>query len=444
MRASNLSPNALAAAALSVTHSGLPGARRAAPYTLVHVVAGETNKDLIIPQVVGHMVEQAQTVGSDRPARVMVLFLEPARVALRAAVRRRVREIKRSAPALSVRLIPYVSRLGLTRSAAIIKWLVPSLRGESVVFHCRGESAVRWAAAMSAHMSNVGIVADIRGAWPEELVFARGYDDLAEADVRTRADHDAAMTVLHETFSRAGAVLSVSAGMMEWLSSMGVDESKRFYIPCCVSRLTYAAAERAAARAALGIDDRCVFAYLGTITRYQHVEDGVVPFFRTLWTVAPTAHLLCLTNDVTGMRAVLDRGGVNAARATVLRAPQRDVARYLSAADAGLLLRAPSRLNRLSQPTKLGEYLAAGVPVIVGRGTGVVGEIVTQADAGTVVDVFGRDTSYVEAEARRVMGWIAHRAPELRANALRLCDEQFLWTRYIARARAAYRLSLGA
>lgn len=444
MRASSLSPNTLASAAPTVSHPEMPAPRRVAPYTLVHVVAGETTKDLIIPQVVGHMVEQSQTIGTDRPARVMVLFLEPARVALRSAVRRRVREIKRSAPALTVRLIPYVSRLGLTRSAVIIKWLVPALRGGSVVFHCRGESAARWAGAIAAHMSNVGIVADIRGAWPEELVFARGYDSLDATDARTRADHDAAMTVLHETFGRAGAVLSVSSGMMEWLSGMGVDQSKRFYIPCCVSRLTYTPAERAAARASLGIDDRCVFVYLGTITRYQHVEDGVAPFFRALSNAAPSAHLLCLTADVAQMRAVLDRGGVNAARTTVLCVPQRDVARYLSAADAGLLLRAPSRLNRLSQPTKLGEYLAAGVPVVVGRGTGVVGEIVAQADAGAVVDVFGCDASAVEVEARRVLDLIMHRGPELRANALRLCDEQFLWSRYIARARAAYRLSLGS
>ena len=444
MRTPSLSPNALAKAKPSVAHREMSAPRRAVPYTLVHVVAGETTKDLIIPQVVGHMVEQAQTIGTDRPARVMVLFLEPARVALRPAVRRRVREFRRSAPALAVRLVPYVSRLGLTRSAALVRWLVPSLRRESVVFHCRGETAVQWGAVIAAPMSNVGIVADIRGAWPEELVFARGYDGLDAADARTHADYDKAMSVLREAFDRAGAVLSVSPGMMEWLGSIGVDESRRFYIPCCVARLTYSAEERAAARAALGISDRCVFVYLGTITRYQHVEDGVVPFFRALSNVAPSAHLLCLTTDVPAMRAALERGGVHAARATVVCVPQHDVARYLSAADAGLLLRAPTRLNRLSQPTKLGEYLAAGVPVVVSRGTGVVGEIVTQANAGAIVDVFGRDASKVAEEARRVLDLIARSGPELRVSALRLCDEQFLWSRYIARARAAYRLALGA
>lgn len=414
------------------------------PYTLVHVVVGEATKDLIIPQVVGHMLEQAQTIGPDRPARVMVLFLEPARVALRRDVRRRVREIRRSATALSIRLIPYVSRLGLTRNATIVRWILPSLRGASVVFHCRGETAARWAAAIASHMSNAGIVADIRGAWPEELVFARGYDGIAAADVQTRADHDAAVTVLHETFDRAGAVLSVSPGMMEWLGSMGVDKSKRFYIPCCVSRLTYSADERTATRTALGFRDRCVFTYLGTVTRYQHVDDGAVPFFRALSELAPSTHLLCLTTDVAAMRAALDRGGVDPTRATVLCVAQCDVARYLSAADAGLLLRAPSRLNRLSQPTKLGEYLGAGVPVVVARGTGVVGEIITQAEAGALVDVFGRDASDIEAEARRVLDLIVRHGPALRANALRLCDEQFLWRRYIVRARTAYRLSLGA
>src|SRR6185437_231246 len=226
MRAPSLSPNAMATAKPSVAHREMPAERRAMSYTLVHVVAGETTKDLIIPQVVGHMVEQAQTIGTDRPARVMVLFLEPARVALRPAVRRRVREFKRSAPALAVRLVPYVSRLGLTRSAALVRWLVPSLRRGSVVFHCRGETAVQWGAVIAAPMSNVGIVADIRGAWPEELVFARGYDGLDAADARTHADYDKAMSVLREAFDRAGAVLSVSPGMMEWLGSIGVAETR--------------------------------------------------------------------------------------------------------------------------------------------------------------------------------------------------------------------------
>lgn len=438
------SPTDLATGALLVGNRTVPVAAHVEPYTLVHVVVGETTKDLIIPQVVGHMIAQAETPGVDRPVRVLVLFLEPARVALRRAVRRRVRELRRVAPSLTLCLVPFVSRLGLTKNAGIVRRLLGISHNGSLVFHCRGETAAQWAAAIAKHMPNAGIVVDIRGAWPEELIFARGYDEIEVADPRTRADHDAAVAVLHETFARAGAVLSVSPGMIEWLGAMGVEESKRFYVPCCVSRLTYASAERDAVRISLGITDKHVFAYAGTITRYQHVEDGVVPFVRALTRLSSMTHFLCLTNDVDAMRTALARGGVDEARTTLICAPQSEVARYLSAADAGLLLRAPSRLNRLSQPTKLGEYLAAGVPVVVARGTGAVGEIVTDADAGIIVDVFGRDESGIATEARRALDVIAGDGARMRENALRLCDKHFTWSRYVARARAAYRMSLDA
>jgi len=410
----------------------------------VHVVVGETTKDLIIPQVIGHMIAQAETPGDDRPARVLVLFLEPARVALRRALRRRVQELRRVAPFLSVRLVPYVSRLGLTSNAGMVRRLLGVPRSAPLVLHCRGETAAQWAAAIAKHMPNAGIVVDVRGAWPEELIFARGYDAIDGVDPQTRADHDAAIAALQEAFARAGAVLSVSPGMMEWLGAMGVEESKRFYIPCCVSRLTYTTVDRDAMRASLGILNKHVFAYAGTITRYQHVHDGVVPFVRALTRLSPTTHFLCLTNDVDAMRAALSSGGVDARRVTVLGVPQNEVARYLSAADAGLLLRAPSRLNRLSQPTKLAEYLAAGVPVVVARGTGAVGEIITDADAGIIVDIFGRDESGITDEARRALDVIARDGARMRDNALRLCDEHFTWRRYVARARAAYRMSLDA
>ena len=98
----------------------------------------------------------------------------------------------------------------------------------------------------------------------------------------------------------------------------------------------------------------------------------------------------------------------------------------------------------MSQPTKLGEYLAAGVPVVVGRATGAVGEIITGADAGVIVDVFGRDDKSIAEEARRVAELIARDGVRMRDNALRLCDEHFTWVRYVDRVRTAYRMSLGA
>jgi len=44
--------------------------------------------------------------------------------------------------------------------------------------------------------------------------------------------------------------------------------------------------------------------------------------------------------------------------------PHDTVPRYLNAADLGVLMRHPHIMNEVSSPGKLGEYLAAGLPVL--------------------------------------------------------------------------------
>jgi glycosyltransferase involved in cell wall biosynthesis len=135
---------------------------------------------------------------------------------------------------------------------------------------------------------------------------------------------------------------------------------------------------------------------------------------------------------------MLHAQGIPADQATVLTVAQGDVARYLSAADAGLLLRAPSRMNRFSQPTKLGEYLAAGLPVIVSRGTGRVDRLIEENAAGFVVDVFEVSWPQLVSEADRVWHDLRAGGDELRRKALALCQREFLWSSYTDRVRDAY------
>jgi glycosyltransferase involved in cell wall biosynthesis len=312
-------------------------------------------------------------------------------------------------------------------------------RGRFVVLHCRGEAAVEWADAIAEGLDPSAIVADVRGAWPEELLFARGFDGVVEADAEAREAYGAAMAVTRAATTRADHVLSVSAGMMDWLRRLGVPDDKLEYVPCCTQGPTHDPAVRARLRDELGLRDRLVLCYSGTITRYQHVEDGVLPFFRAAAGAIPELHLLCLTPDAGRMERLVAGAGVDPARVTVLRLPQQDVAAYLSAADAGLLLRAPSALNRLSQPTKFAEYLAAGLPVIVSHGTGDVPRIVTDAAAGLAITLFGLSGAERDDEARHACTLLRANAAQWRANAVALCEREFVWSRYTESVRQIYR-----
>ena len=412
-------------------------------YALVHLVVQEAEKELIGPQVMDHAASQAASPAADAPAVVVVAFLEPARRALDSVLRGRVRAHARRAPGVRTLLAPFVGRLGRRNSARLVARRLQALtRGLPVVFHCRGEAAVEWAIALEPHFPLSAIIADIRGAWPEELLFARGFDSIDQADEDARVAHGKAMDVIRMTTTAASHVLSVSAGMLDWLREVGVPDAKLTYVPCCVSGVSFTAEARERIRSQLGVADRLVLCYSGTITRYQHVEDGVLPFFRHAAERHPDLHLLCLTPDRERMLGLLEASGIDAARATVLRLAQHEVHEYLSAADAGLLLRAPSRLNQFSQPTKFGEYLSAGLPVIVSEGTGDLPRIVRDAEAGTVVRFFGMDPAAQADEAAAACEQLRTHREAWRANAIALCRRDFQWTSYTSAVRDAYRTSL--
>jgi glycosyltransferase involved in cell wall biosynthesis len=409
----------------------------------VHLVVGETMKDLVIPQVVGHMIQQAETPGPERPGRVLVVFLEPARVALRKTVRAWVRRIQRSSPSVCVVLIPYVSRLGIRANALAVGRIIRRLAlYREVVFHCRGESAVMWAAELERYFSHAGVVADIRGAWPEEALARRGFSSPQTADLQGVRDFHLHLALVQRAMAQAREVFTVSPGMLDWLAGLGVNPARTHYVPCCVRRIKYTLEARERARLALDVGNDLLYAFLGSAESYEVIGDGLAPFFRATMEKFSDVRLLLLTGQPDRMRFLLQRDGIPSRRVIVLRVPHEEVWSYLCAADAGCILKQPGRLNSTWQPVKLGEYLASGLPVIVSRGVGKVDELVLRTGAGLVVDLFANDQTCASREATRVYHALKKDGQRMRECALQLCAEEFLWSRYIERVRSAYQRAL--
>jgi glycosyltransferase involved in cell wall biosynthesis len=95
----------------------------------------------------------------------------------------------------------------------------------------------------------------------------------------------------------------------------------------------------------------------------------------------PDARILFLTEDPGGaIGDGLAARGVPADRVLVRRVPHAEVPRWIAPSAAGVFFIRSCRSKKASCPTKLGEFLACGVPVVVNAGIGDMDEIVTGGD----------------------------------------------------------------
>jgi glycosyltransferase involved in cell wall biosynthesis len=92
-------------------------------------------------------------------------------------------------------------------------------------------------------------------------------------------------------------------------------------------------------------------------------------------------------------------------RTRILSVLHDAVPAWMAAADAGIVLVRPSFSKVASCPTKLGEYLASGLPVASTAGVGDVDRILGP-DVGVLVRDFGRES--LHAAAKRLVALASH------------------------------------
>jgi glycosyltransferase involved in cell wall biosynthesis len=159
-------------------------------------------------------------------------------------------------------------------------------------------------------------------------------------------------------------------------------------IPCCVdlSRFVAASAEfRRAARAAIGVQNRRVITYVGALGGW-YLTAEMARFVATARKRDRTVFGLFVTqSDPNLIRRELQRHGVAEADVMVTSAPTGDIARLLVASDMALSFIKPCYSKRFSSPTKVAEYLAAGLPVISTPEIGDVDTLLTRREIGVLV-----------------------------------------------------------
>jgi glycosyltransferase involved in cell wall biosynthesis len=273
--------------------------------------------------------------------------------------------------------------------AATTAWLVR--RHRLGVVHAR--SHIPAAMAMLARpVTRARLLFDIRGILGEEYVDMGNWR-------RGSLPHRLVTWVQRAGIRRASGLVVLTRAVRRVL--FADDDPRVEVIPCCadVEAVEHAQARRAPLRASLGLQDRTVLLYVGKLGGW-YLQREMVDFYVRAKRHVPDLHLLVLTQSD---RALIDeelrRFGVADEDVTVRSAPAPEVPAYLAAADAALAFIRPTYSKISSSPTKIGEYLAAGLPVVTGRGVGDVDDQLERHRTGIVLDDFTTESLERGAEA---------------------------------------------
>jgi glycosyltransferase involved in cell wall biosynthesis len=161
-------------------------------------------------------------------------------------------------------------------------------------------------------------------------------------------------------------------------------------IPCCADLTTIGAQleGRSAIRAALGLQDKTVMIYTGKVGTWYLLSE-MIDFFLTTRDELPALHFLIVTqSDAASVKRECTDRGIAAHEYTVTTCPPERIGSFLAAADFAISFIKPSPSKIASSPTKMGEYLAAGLPVVSNAGIGDVDALIASDNTGVIVPEF--------------------------------------------------------
>ena len=264
-------------------------------------------------------------------------------------------------------------------------------RDRSVVVHCRGPYATMLAVRLRDRCPRVRVLFDVRGFLFAEQLYDRGVFRWEDCPGDVAMELRPLRALEQSAARQADHVICVSPNMAARVATdFQVPHEKLSvvwnHVPCL--RFDQGPGERKAIRRNLGLTDRFVVVYAGSLYPRQRFRQGL-QLLRHIKVLEPTAHLLALTSQVETVQQLVQEEGIARHDVTIHSVEHSGIARMLAAGDIGLittgLLQPHSLANEVCCPVKFAEYLASGLPVVMSDGIGNCSELALQNRLGLVV-----------------------------------------------------------
>ena len=240
-------------------------------------------------------------------------------------------------------------------------------RNKIELVHARSHIPATIALALKRKFG-IKMIFDVRGLMAEEYVDAKHWP---EGGLRYRITKGTERLIFAATDAVVTLTERIWPIIKEWDGLRGRDVFHAV-VPCCVdlSLFKFSEQERARLRAALNLGERLTLVYSGSLDGWYLTEE-MADFFANVVRKRNDAHLLWLTmGSRERVRQLMSARGISEENFSIHSVAPKEMPSYLAAGDVGIsfIKRCFSKLA--SSPTKNGEYLACGLPLVINSGIG--------------------------------------------------------------------------
>ncbi len=276
---------------------------------------------------------------------------------------------------------------GYRKAAALVR------RNRIEMVHARSHIPATIALGLKRRFG-IKMIFDLRGLMAEEYVDAGHWREGGLPYRLTKAMERRILTATDGIVTLTERIWPI---IKEWKGLRGRAVHHQV-IPCCanLSLFRFSDEDRARRRTELGLGDKLTMVYLGSLDGWNLSEE-TADFFAAFFKHNQKAHLLWLTTGSHDrVRELMRARNVGPDNFSVRAVASGEVPSYLASADVGLAFvkRCVSRIA--SSPTKNGEYLACGLPLVVSAGVGDSDLLINQWKAGVLLEDFSEE-DYLKA-----------------------------------------------
>jgi glycosyltransferase involved in cell wall biosynthesis len=286
-------------------------------------------------------------------------------------------------------------------------------RNKIELVHARSHIPATIALALKRKFG-IKMIFDLRGLMAEEYVDARHWP---KGGLRYRITKAAERRIFAGTDAVVTLTERIWPIIKEWdgLKGRAVHHA---VVPCCVdlSLFKFSEQQRERLRSELKLGNRFTLVYSGSLDGWYLTEE-MADFFASVVRKRNDAHLLWLTmGSRERVRQLMSARGIGEDNFSIHSVAPKEMPAYLAAGDIGIsfIKRCFSKLA--SSPTKNGEYLACGLPIVINSGIGD-----SDALEAIIIDDFNDrdfDAAWTAIEA-------AVNDPDVRSKARAAAEEVF-------------------